>query len=84
MDTVSTHVFQKIELALFLTYRLLNTMSINSITLYTVADVLLGLLTVGDFTLLALPSDQGRPPQEAVECYQGNKMLDSMLGVCLQ
>ena len=61
--------FEKLNL-LFLTYCLLNTMSINSITLYTVADVLLGLLTVRDITLLALPSDQGRPPQEAVECYQ--------------
>ena len=77
-------MFLKIELALFLTYCLLNTMSINSIALYIVADVLLGLLTDRDFTLLALPSDQGRSPQEAVKCYQDNKMLDSMLGVYLQ
>ena len=53
-------------------------------TLYIAADVLLGLLTDRDFTLLALPSDQGRPPQEAVKCYQDNEMLDSMLGMCLQ
>ena len=63
-------MFRKIEVALFLTYLLLSTISINSITLYIIADVLLGLLTVRDLTLLALPSDQGRPPQEAVEYYQ--------------
>ena len=42
-------------------------MSINTITLYIVADVMLGLLIDQDFTMLALPLDQRGSPQEAVE-----------------
>ena len=42
-------------------------MPINPITLYIDADVLLGILTDWNFTLLALPSDQRRSSQEATE-----------------
>ena len=50
-----------------LTNWLLNTLSIYPLTLYIVADVMLGLLIDRDSTLLALPSDRGGSPQEAAK-----------------
>ena len=50
-----------------LTNWLLNTLSIYPLTLYIVADVMLGFLIDRDSTLLALPSDRGGSPQEAAE-----------------
>ena len=62
IDTVSTHVFQKIELALFLTYCLLNTMSIDSMALCIVADVFWGFwLTRILLCWLCLQTGEGLP-----------------------
>ena len=45
----------------------LNTLSIYPLTLYIIADVMLGLLIERDSTLLAVPSDRGGSLQEAAE-----------------
>ena len=55
------------NLHLILIYCLLNTMSISSTKLYIVADVMLGLVTDRDFSLLALTLDQRGSQQESVE-----------------